>query len=288
MSSTIQRGKRRAIAWTSGSLVFFFAAVAFAHDIWLTPDRFILERGDTLVVRQLTGTELEPERELPLYRRMTPRFELITPDGRVDLLSELPDERTRPEVKPVLERVVDFDGLALVTMEHAPIYTAWSREAFLEYLEHEDFELDRYEPHMGRGGKETERYSRSLKSLVMVGSVSKQDELYRTVLGQTLEIVLLDNPYFLDPGAELEARVLFEGRPLPNKQLMAFNTDERGDIAELRVRTDADGVARLRLDRRGLWLIRLVHLLPCGERAGLDCEESYWESFWASYSFQLQ
>lgn len=273
---------------TAGSLFLVFAGIAYAHDIWLAPDRFVLERGDTLVVHQLAGTELDPEHDLPLYRRMTARFELITPDGTVDVLAELPDERTLPEVRPVLERKLDFDGLALVRMEHDPIYTAWSREDFLEYLEHEDFELRHYEPHMGRGGKESERYARSLKALVQVGRVTEGDDLYGRVLGQRLEIVLLHNPYFLDQGDELEARVLFEGRALANRGVMAFNADERGGVTKLRARTNADGVVRFRLDRPGLWLIRLVHLLPCDERPDLDCGDSYWESYWASYSFQLQ
>ena len=46
--------------------------------------------------------------------------------------------------------------------------------------------------------------------------------------------------------------------------------------------TDARGIARFKLEAEGLWLIRLVHLLPCQE-----CPDVDWESYWASYTFEL-
>jgi hypothetical protein len=69
------------------------AALAYSHDMWLLPDRFVLDERETLVVRQFVGTELNSGEELPLLRRMTRRFELVTPDARVDLLAALPRER---------------------------------------------------------------------------------------------------------------------------------------------------------------------------------------------------
>ena len=70
-------------------------------------------------LRQFSGVELENADEVQLFRRSTPVFQLITDDDTVDLLAELPDMQSQPVVMPVLERRLDVDGLALITMEHA-------------------------------------------------------------------------------------------------------------------------------------------------------------------------
>ena len=277
--------KRRCLAITL-TLFLFLVGVAYSHDIWLAPERFVLMRGDTLIVHQLVGTELDTEDDLALMRTMTSRFELITPQGTVDLLGELPDMRTRPVVQPVLKRKLDFEGLALVTMDHGFIWDEWPREEFLENLEHEEFAIEKFEPHMRRGPTERERYRRALKALVSVGNVSRGD-LHKRVVGQRVEILLLQNPYLLDPGDDIEVQVLFDGEPLPNKLVRAFRRTGGQPVMKSKALTNEQGIARFRLDRAGAWLIRLVHMLPCAERADVDCEEVDWESYWAAYSFEL-
>ncbi len=280
-------GKKTAIITITLALLVLLVGVAYSHDIWLSPERFVLMRGDTLIVHQLVGTELDTEDDLALLVAMTPRFELITPQGTVDLLSEIPDLRTLPVIQPVLKRKLDFEGLALVTMDHAFIYEDWSREQFLEILEHEEFDVEAFRPHMGRGPTESERYRRSLKALVQVGSVTG-GVLHKREVGQGIEILLLQNPYLLDPGDDIEVQVLFDGEPLHDKLVKAFHKTGRGVVTKSKARTNQDGIARFTLDDRGPWLIRLVHLLPCAERADLDCEsDAYWESHFASYSFAL-
>ena len=259
---------------------------AYPHDIWLVAEQFRLAKGDTLTVRQLAGSELEVETEIEVLRRMTPRFELVTASGSIDLMKELPDMRTRPVVKPVLERKLDFEGQALLAMDHAFIHHEMSREKFLEYLEHEDFKMEEFRPHLGGRAQQRERYARTMKCLVQVGD-SRGGELHKKVLGQKLEILLLQNPFLLDLGDELDVQVLFDGKPAPDHLVAAFNGDGERLIAESKTRTNEDGIARFNLEREGFWLIRLIHLLPCSESSGGDCEYVDWESHWTSYSFEV-
>jgi uncharacterized GH25 family protein len=277
---------RNSVPVISMALLLLAVGLAYSHDVWLFPDRFVLAKGETLTVRQLAGTELRSEHDLALLRTMTPRFELITPEGTIDLLAGLPDMRTRPEIRPVLERRLDFEGLALVVMDHAFIWEEWTPERFLEYLEHEEFEVEKLRPHMGRGAVERERYARNLKTLVRVGRLAVGD-LHRRPIGQKLEILLLQNPYLLDPGDDLDVQILFDGKPLPDKLVMAFHGDEGRPVDRSFARTDAAGIARFRLGGEGPWLIRLVHLLPCAERPEVDCGEVDWESYWSSFSFWI-
>jgi len=319
---SISRAYRRASKIGIFLLVHFATGIASAHDIWLAPEQSVMQKGDTLTVHQWVGAELEQgtmdgegTKELPLIRRITQRFELITAAGSVDLLSELPDEKTRPVVKPVLQRRIDSDGLVLVAMEHAFIYDEHAREQFLEYLEHEGYPLEhrehrhegqrhdgqRHEKHavhehgvedflsqLASRPTQRERYRRFLKTLIQVGQ-PEQGPLHRRQLGQELEILLLQNPYQLDTGSTLEVKVLFQGEPLSGRQVKAYNRDENGRVAKSSARTGTDGIARFRLDRNGFWLFRLVHLRPCDSRAdATGCEFADWESDWASYSFELQ
>ncbi len=269
------------------ALSLLASSVAYSHDIWLAPERFIFAKGDTLVVRQLAGTELDTQYDLPLLRLLTRRFELLTPTETIDLLAELPDVRTQPEVKPVLQRRLDFEGLALLTMEQDFIYDAFSTEKFLEHLAHEDLDVEEFRDRIGRKPEEDERYARVLKSLIQVGQVADGD-LHTRVLGQKIEILLLQNPYLLDPGSDLEVQVLFDGEPLRDKVVAAFNRDGTGDVSKFKARTNENGIARFTLNRAGVWLVRLVHLLPCSERDEDDCDDVDWESYWTSFSFSLE
>jgi uncharacterized GH25 family protein len=258
---------------------------AFAHDIWLAPEHYHPAKGDTLVVHQWAGAELDTELELALLKHLTPRFELITPHGTINLLKSLPDE----EVKPVLNRVLDFEGTALLTMEHDFFLTALPNETFSEYLTHEEFEgdiLTAYRAHMGQRAKQRERFSRAFKCLIQIGDTPDGDA-YKHLLGQQIEIILHQNPYQLTPGDTLDVTVRFENEPLPNTLVKAFNKNGAGTIAESKARTNEAGVARFTLDKPGLWLLRLVQLRPCQERSAGECEEIDWESYWTSYTFQL-
>ena len=269
------------------ALLTLGAGVVRAHDIWLLPQTFTLPEGGTLIVRQLAGTELDTKLDLPFLRLMTPRFELIHQRGRVDLVRELPDLRTQPELKPILTRTLDVAGLTLVAMEQDFIYHEIPNKEFLEYLTHEAYDIEQFRDRLERRPIQRERYQRSLKSLVRVGELP-EGEAFKQPLGQRIEILLLQSPYLLDPGDDLEVKVLFEGEPLRDRLVMAFNRIGTGPVAKATARTDDGGIARFTLDSEGVWLIRLVHLIPCREATDVvACSDVDWESYWASYSFQV-
>ena len=254
------------------------ATVAYSHDIWLHPTQFSLSKGDTLDVYQVVGHDLDIEVILPLRKELTKRFELITPSGSVDLLSELPDES-----RLLLKGKLDFEGLALLTMEHDFLKVEFSSEKFSEYLKHEEFKnIEKLRDRMGRRPKQRERYARTLKSLIQVGKIA-DGELHKQVLGQKIEILLLQNPYLLDPGDDLDVQVLFDGKPLADKLVWILNGELKRLVSKSKSHTNTHGIARFNLEREGFWLIRVVHLLPCSDRA-----DANWESYWSSFTFSIQ
>jgi uncharacterized GH25 family protein len=256
-------------------------ASALAHDYWLAPERFSLPVGEVLRVDLRLGGHFEAEESKPYQAARTKRFELVTPDGTVDLR-----ERAKEGATPVLEGLVpEHEGPGLLAMERRWIDIELTDAKFTDYLEHEGLTaITKLRKQQGHREVERECYMRSLKSLVRVGEGKDDTGLYRRVLGHRIEIVLLDDPYALDPGDELRARVLWKGKPLPDALVTAHHrpAPEKGKVGTLTARTDAEGEVSFRLVAGGAWLLRLVHMVPCR-----GCSYTDWESYWTSFSFEV-
>jgi uncharacterized GH25 family protein len=123
-----------------------------------------------------------------------------------------------------------------------------------------------------------EFFSRCAKALVAVGSGPKS--AFGRRLDCKLELVPTRDPYVAAVGESLSIRVLFNGRPLAGKLVVAI---PRADPRDARsARSDQGGIATFDFDARGPWLIKAVHMEP----APLALEAD-WESWWASLTFAL-
>lgn len=85
--------------------------------------------------------------------------------------------------------------------------------------------------------------------------------------GLPLEIVPLSDPMKLEKGQVLKVRVLFDGKPLAGAALLA---DYVNDSAGPSVKTDAHGVAAVRLRSAGLNVIKVSHSRPRTDRSEAD------------------
>ena len=250
---------------------------ALAHDYWLSPSRFAIARGDTLIVNLLVGDQVDPAIERPLQKEMTKSFNLITSNGTIDLLPEIPDSTL-----PVLTRKLDIEGLALVTMERDFWNTKMTDEQFTRSLEHEEMhDIIELRKKIGRKEEEHKRYDRSIKALIKVGD-KMGGELYKKVLGHKVELILLQNPFKLKSGDSIEVQVLDRGKPLANKLVKALNGDGRKLLSQQKAYTNENGIASFTVDEKGYWVIRLSHLWRC-----LECEDVDWENHYSTYTFSL-
>lgn len=263
----------------------FFTWEAYSHDIWLSPESFRLSKEDTLIVHQLAGHELKSELELPLLRSITPSFELITRRGTIDLLKELPEPDPTSEIKPVLKRELDFDGQAMVSMEHKFFFAEIPNEKFMKYLEFEEL-TEKYKAFLKNKSIQLERFARSMKTLIQVGKDTKGDA-YKKNLGHKIEIVLLNNPHTLEVGESLEVKVLYDGKHLIDQLVFALNKSDDKELLQFKGHTNKEGVVNFKLKHEGEWLIRLVYLRHCLALSDLDCTKADWESHWAAYSFKF-
>ncbi len=246
-----------------------------SHDYWFEARPFILDPGDTLDLHLLVGDDGHVELERALEKKMTPSFLLVSARGETDLLEE-----GRDGTRPVLRCVLDRPGLWLVVMERDFSRITLTRQAFMDYLEHEEIADDRrLLQHMGDRAQQRERYARSVKTLVRVRGGENGTPLYRHVFGHPYELILLDNPYALRGGGTLRVQVLRHGRPAPGKKVMAQHLPE-SDFRELIAVSDTSGRVTFHLPQGGEWLVRSLDLYPCR-----GCDTIDWESHWASFSF---
>jgi len=82
-------------------------------------------------------------------------------------------------------------------------------------------------------------------------------------------------------------KVLFDGDPLVGQHIAAYSRDAQGSVSKTTVYTDSKGIGRVKLSKAGLWLLRLVHLIPCTKDPSPSCAGTDWKSYWTSYTFEL-
>ena len=97
------------------------------------------------------------------------------------------------------------------------------------------------------------------KALVVVGEAAAGEKIWRSELGQRLEIVPQTDPVSLagQPG-KLEIQVLLDREPLAGSTVVAVAESAPAESYK-RAMTDTLGHASFDLDRPGRWLIHLAH-----------------------------
>ena len=250
------------------------ASRAHAHDYWLVPAELVVPGDRDVAVSLFVGEDFVSDEEKPFEPPRYPRLSLLHA-GRVQDLAGAAVAGARP----LLRLPLRGEGGHLLVVDRNASRIELEPRKFEAYLAHEGLgAVIRERARLGESDKPgRERYSRYLKALVQVGRV--RDETYGASIGQRIELVPEVNPVFLEPGAELPVVVRFAGEPLAGAKLEAFSRDG-ADIRGASYTTDVAGRVRVAIDRRGVWLLRLTHMVRCQ-----DCSDADWESCWTSYTF---
>lgn len=259
-------------------LVFLCAVPVKAHDYWFEPDNFFPAANSPVTLHLQLGTRLVIEEERFYQPERTISFKLYSAKNSLDLFGN-----SLKGAIPVAKFNVGASGTYLVGMARNPVENILDAEKFTEYLREEDLKnIIAERAKLGETEKfGYERYSRFIKSLVQVGNV--KDDTYKRLLNFKLEIQPLENPYSTKTGKLLPLKVLFDGKPLANHAVFSYNR-AASKVYVQEYKTDANGVFRVKLDRKGFWLVRLVKMDRCSQ----NCEETDWESYWGSLSFETR
>ncbi|MBP6004641.1 MAG: DUF4198 domain-containing protein [Pyrinomonadaceae bacterium] len=260
------------------TLLLIFTASLSAHEFWFEADKFILKPGEVSALRLFSGQGLKKEEERPYQASKTNSFVMLSSAGTFDMRTLAEDDR-----KPVVNFSSDQIGTYLLSMERGWTYITLDADKFEEYLKEDGIEYILGErERLGESKKPgRERYIRFLKTIVQVGG--DRTGVAKTRIGTKLEIVPQDNPYSKKVGENFSVQVYFAGLPLTNRGVFVDNRD--GDALTTRkYTTDKDGKITIKLDHKGVWLVRLVHMQRCEK----NCTEADWESFWGALSFGVK
>ena len=118
-------------------------------------------------------------------------------------------------------------------------------------------------------------YEQYTKALINVGGTA--DDAYSQVLGDNMEIIPQNNPYNLKPGDTLKIKVLLNGKAARFCWVHAtYAGFSNVDDFAFATKTDARGMAEVRILHHGNQLIKVDKKLPAsGEYAGKCLEEHY-------------
>lgn len=255
-------------------IVLMSAVFVFAHEYILLANKFRLKKGENLEMHLFVADGFNIQQERPFQKTVTKKFELITKDSTVDLSLQANGSF------PIINRKVDFEGGGLIHLERDYARISLTTDKFFDYLKEDN--IDDIAHRVDKTKKEQkERYTRYIKSLVQ-SEENYSDTLYKKNTGQLFEIILLQNPYTLNVGAILQARVLFQGKPLAGKIITARNRMSNKPAISLYARTDLNGICSFKITSKGDWFFHATYMIPCPDKLDSD-----WESFWTSYSFRI-
>jgi uncharacterized GH25 family protein len=243
-----------------------------AHDFWIEPSSFHPAAGSELAVSLRVGEHFRGD-PVPRADRLIARFVLSSAAGETPIGG-------LPATDPAGFARISSPGFFLIGYRSNRTPITLEPEKFEKYLADEG--LDRVlEARAARGEREKpakEVYSRCAKSLV-AGNGSGQAGFDR-ILGLTLELVADSNPLKTRPGGKMPFRILYEGKPLAAALVKAIALEDPDNT--LSARSDTQGRVTFILARKGVWLVKAVHMAPAPPETGAD-----WESLWASLTFEI-
>lgn len=271
---TVGRSSRdlsRCIVPLLALLCFLSARPAIAHEFWIEPESFRPAPGAKTPVRLFVGQFFKGN-SMPWLTENFQRFYYADARGTENFRSVLGDD-------PAGTLAVRAPGRIGIVLRSASFDLTYDKPGeFDAFLAMEG--IDHLLPRAQRGRLPVhETYSRGAKSLLLAGAPEPGSAPDRA-FGLPLELVAETDPYSGKAG-EFKVRLLYRGAALPGALVTAFNKAVPGKrLAE--VRTDASGRARLALDRKGIWLLNAVHLVPAPVLSGAQ-----WETLWASLTFEI-
>lgn len=245
------------------------SGAAAAHDFWMDADRWSLPQSGGEVRLDFSAGHshdvlpwtLRPEREVLL--------ETIDAEGR----RGQNDSLILPTGGARSGAALNFGspGVKIVAFSTDNYRSVLGAERFNAYIDEEGLtpaiEHRRRMKQEARPGREL--YSRRSKALIAVGDVSNAPA--PSAIGQTLEIVPIENPFALGIDDPLHVRIDYEGAPLAGAKV-SFERLGGDSAPKIDRITDANGVADFRFPKEGAWKIDVVWTRPVAEGVEADFE----------------
>lgn len=262
----------RPLGMLCGLATVFGSATASAHEFWVEPSTFGLERGGPVGIRLCVGDGFEG-------------WSLARNDQRIEKFVAAGPAGEQPIVgldgsEPAGIARLTTPGGYVIAYRSNRAFTELPAAQFDEYVKQKGLEkivaLRRWQ---GASHKKVrEAYSRHSKALLGVGNGS--GSVVDRRMGLRLELIA-EPDRSPAAGEDLHSyRLLYDGKPLADALVTA--TRPGTTDGDLQVRTGSDGRASFRMHAPGMWRVAAVHMVKAPHDVAAD-----WESLWASLTFEL-
>lgn len=268
----------------AGAIAGPLAVPAVAHEFWIEPEAHRVEVGETVRAELRVGAMLSGE-AYPYLSDQIVTAQLHAPGGVFHIEGMEGD-------LPALTVTPSAPGLHIIAYHAAPAFIEYEEfETFVTYLAYEGLD-DVVRLHKQRELPQagfSEAYSRNARGLLQAGPADPAD-LDRPT-GMPFELIALQNP-FVEGVSELEVQLLWQGAPVPNRQVSVFHRARGGDTSSMDtadevtrslVTTDAKGQATIPLVEDGFYMLNAVQMKPAAGDDGF-----VWESHWATLTFAVE
>lgn len=258
-------------------LMLLLVASVFAHDLFLKTDSYFLDPNSKFTVQIMNGTFQASEGAVSFARLNDVS---VVSAGKTSHPRET--DFTKNETTAFMNLTTGAAGTYVVGLSTKTREIALKAEEFNEYLK-EDGLPDTLEERRKTGELEKdakERYAKHVKAILQVGK--KQTDDYKTVLGYPVELIPQQNPYKLKRGDTIEILCLKDGKPLVNQVVLAGREQKGKMTAAPDLRSDQNGIIKLRLDGAGKWYVKFINMTK------LDDPNLNYESKWTTLTFEMK
>ena len=252
------------------ALPLLCAAPAFAHDVWMQTDKFIVPAWTVVPYRVYSGHGNSREAwDLELTRLESLRS--ISMRGTAVLTPTKTSEGSIRFTQPGTYIVAMVSNLARSDLP-AVRFTDYARTEGLTPI----LTLREKLGTTARNGREL--YSRRTKMLIRVGNSAAPQPHITVPIGMTLELVPERDLFAVGAGQPLPVRVFYHGRPLGSATVKLTNLDaDATPIAT--IVTDAAGKAVFRHPGKGRWQLNTIWSRP------ITAADAEFETIFSSLTF---
>jgi uncharacterized GH25 family protein len=244
----------------------FFCQTAWAHDLWMTVDPYLISKADSPSLAIFNAHRFPAGAEDYLAADRMDQAFVVSPKGAKVAASARADGKYGPQASlkdsgTYLAVALPRDGFATKTTEG-------------------------YQK--GKTKKDVDnviecKYSRKFaKAVFTVGRPG--GDVASKPLGHAMEIVPLKDPATLKVGDLLPVKVLVEGKPA---RTLVFGTyagfSESANTFGYTTRTDKEGVARIKMIHNGAWVLIAKHEEAYPDTA--ECDKQAWA---ATLTFEIR
>lgn len=254
-------------------LVVTISSSVYAHYLWLNVDNYNPKVGEEIIISVGWGHKFPKDSE-PSVNRLDKLF-LIGPDGKtITLEINVKEER---DVEPVKIRLKKAGTYLAVLTAKAGFVCKTTKGYFYKskkQLESEGFTV------LWSAWSES-----SAKAIINVGS--PKGEAFKKEIGQRFQIVVLEDPAKLKKGKYLPVKIVFEDKPAGMHVGFVYaryvGFSEEKDTFCYTTKPDKEGIARIKILERGVWLIYVPEKIPYS-----NPEEAEECSFTSTLTFEVK